>query len=523
MRLAEYIYANFPQYLKFDQLALYPDGMKIGYKPLLAYLIASLSKITSVDIELVGAFLPPIVGSLTVIPVYFLGKVVFNKYVGLLGALIFVLLPGEFLHRSLLGYPDHHFLEAILSLLTILFLVRYDKGFGYRWSVFSGVSLGLYLMNWFGAYLLVAIIATWFLIKYGYLVYSRKSVTRLAIGILMTLGVASFMSFTLWDYFTKMAMGFTILIISAMWGLTLIPKWAVSLALVTLGPVVASLAFKGWPIILERFMSAFWGFGTTISEANPTSLNLALDTYGLGAFMALGGVYLSIKNKVNSLFVVFYIFISLLAIGQLRWGYYMASGVALLSAYLILLVPKHLKEIVRPTVIFIMTFFLLMSITKAFHHTINLPNNITTHWYDALVWLNKNSPEPYNNANYYTQSNLGLPKYGILTWWDYGDWVIRIAKRSPSSNNMASDEPRFPNFITSKTKEEAEVHLKGVNIKYVLLDWEVLTGKWYAVQTKAKRNISTTDSIALRLWAGELEGYKLVYTNGHVRIIEKVN
>ncbi|GAI16774.1 unnamed protein product, partial [marine sediment metagenome] len=52
-------------------------------------------------IDAVGAYVPAILGTLTIIPVYFIGKELFNRWVGILAAALVAILPGEFLNRSL--------------------------------------------------------------------------------------------------------------------------------------------------------------------------------------------------------------------------------------------------------------------------------------------------------------------------------------------------------------------------------------------------------------------------------------
>jgi len=65
-------------------------------------------------IEVVGAYFPAVLGALTTIPVYVVGKEVFDRNAGLLSAALVAILPGQFLARSLLGFTDHHAAEAFL-------------------------------------------------------------------------------------------------------------------------------------------------------------------------------------------------------------------------------------------------------------------------------------------------------------------------------------------------------------------------------------------------------------------------
>ena len=85
--------------------------------------IISLGSPTQHTIDIVAVYFPAVLGALTVIPVYFLGKAMFGRGAGVMAALLIAILPGEFLGRSSLGYTDHHVLEVLLTTTALLFLV----------------------------------------------------------------------------------------------------------------------------------------------------------------------------------------------------------------------------------------------------------------------------------------------------------------------------------------------------------------------------------------------------------------
>ena len=89
--------------------------------------VIGLGSPTQHTIDTVAVYFPAVLGALTVIPVYFLGKMMFNRGVGVMAALLIVILPGEFLGRSSLGYTDHHVLEVLLTTTALMFLVMAIK------------------------------------------------------------------------------------------------------------------------------------------------------------------------------------------------------------------------------------------------------------------------------------------------------------------------------------------------------------------------------------------------------------
>ena len=107
---------------------------KIFQVPLFHWLLAGtiwaigLGSPTQHTIDTVAVYFPAVLGALTVIPVYFLGKVMFGRLAGIVGAGLIAVLPGEWLGRSSLGFTDHHVLEVLLTTTALMFLVMAIKG-----------------------------------------------------------------------------------------------------------------------------------------------------------------------------------------------------------------------------------------------------------------------------------------------------------------------------------------------------------------------------------------------------------
>jgi len=129
MRLVENLVQHFPYRITFDSFTLFPYGQEVPFVPffdlLLGFVIwvIGLGSPSQHTIEVVGAYFPAILGALVTVPVYFIGKELFNRNVGLLSAGLVAILPGEFIFRSLLGFTDHHIAEVLLSAVAALFLI----------------------------------------------------------------------------------------------------------------------------------------------------------------------------------------------------------------------------------------------------------------------------------------------------------------------------------------------------------------------------------------------------------------
>ncbi len=176
------------QRLWFDPMTNFPNGTSLHFGPFLSWAIAIFSYILGLGspsmhtVEVVGAFMPAVLGALVVIPVFFIGKEIGGKSCGLISALIAAVLPGQYFSRTTLGFTDHHAAEILLSTLTMMFLLlALSSGRGMtfaslqkNWSnlkrplllaALAGVSLGLYIDAWASGFLIEGIIIFFIVIQ----------------------------------------------------------------------------------------------------------------------------------------------------------------------------------------------------------------------------------------------------------------------------------------------------------------------------------------------------------------------
>lgn len=93
-------------------------------------------------------------------------------------------------------------------------------------------------------------------------------------------------------------------------------------------------------------------------------------------------------------------------------------------------------------------------------------------WCDSLKWLRNNSQEPFGDSSYYYENYHGTTQaagYSVLTWWDYGYWVTRIAHRVPVCNpgDQLKGEEKY--FTLQKSSDAAELS-NNWKLKYVVID-----------------------------------------------------
>ena len=199
LRLIENMMANWPRLMTFDPFTGYPDGSAVVVAPLLSWLVVGAGKLLTFGmpsdylLKVLTALLPPVAGVVTLLPVYFIGREVYNRWVGVISAGLVGLLPTQFLSRSILGFADHHVLETLFSTTTILFLIMGYKQRQWRWYALAGAGLGLYFLSWHGALFILAVVLLWQFVQYvtdmGHGGQVRQQIYGPAVAAVVTLAI----------------------------------------------------------------------------------------------------------------------------------------------------------------------------------------------------------------------------------------------------------------------------------------------------------------------------------------------
>ena len=401
MRLVDNLLHHFPLYITFDPYSFYPQGTNIVWPPFFDWLLASviwmvgLGSPTQHTVDVVGVYFPTVLGALTVIPVYFIGKELFNRWVGVISAGLIAILPGEFLGRSILGFTDHHVAEVFFTTVTMLFLILAVKtarqgqlNLGHlkhrEWpvvtkpliySLLAGISLGIYLLSWVGGLLFVLVIFVYFVIQFIIDHLRGKPTDYLGIVGTLSLLTASVISLPLLPqtwlsplYLPSLAIAVLAPIILV--GLSrlmanrgLKPAYY-PLSLVGLGLAGLAIFYFVDPSLLKSMLGRFgiftpFGAGSTILEVQPLlfpggsfSMSDAWFNFTTGIFLSLISLgiltYLTIKRGEadKTLLLVWSLLILAATLGQVRFAYYFAVNVALLTGYSAVLIYYVIRFII---------------------------------------------------------------------------------------------------------------------------------------------------------------------------------
>jgi dolichyl-diphosphooligosaccharide--protein glycosyltransferase len=377
-RQVEILIRHLLAYPWFDPMTLYPFGQVIYWGPLFPTIAAvvcmALGMTTRPDIIFISQLLPPVMATAMVPVVYFIGRRMVDWRTGLLAAFFTVIVPGQYLQRSLFGYFDHHIAEVLFSTLfclgyisILVYTKRHPVDFGRReslrmpafLSILTGMAylLGLYTMP---TMILFALIVTAFtVVQCVWNFFRRRSSDDLffantLIFVVAILGLLAFgikhPGLDLSRYTWGHVYAYLMIIIGTgiLAGLARFmkgrPWYQYPLALAAIGLVITLFLVGAVPSIYAVLIGGlFQFFGTyattlTVQEARSWDPLLAWMTFQFGlVLMVLGMMAIIYRNSreehPDQIFVLVWSLIILFSTWQhIRYEYYLAVNVALLSA-----------------------------------------------------------------------------------------------------------------------------------------------------------------------------------------------
>ncbi|MHC1631074.1 MAG: oligosaccharyl transferase, archaeosortase A system-associated [Methanotrichaceae archaeon] len=518
MRRILYTVNHFPHTLWFDSYLNYPYGMKLGWPPLFDQLIAGTSLLLGADsqhsVELVGALMPPILGSVTILALYFLAKELFGRRIALLSAFMMAIAP-EHVGKTSFGFTDHHVMEALFMVGIILFLVLAISIEEKRiwFAVLAGFLMAALAYTWTGApaylsfFLFYAAAQITFDIKNG--VSSKEIVSAL----LAAFGIALVLMLPFWNETWIMPSVFAAAGILAYVSLLYVIShiflekkihWAI------FPPLVAVLAYVSYVLILildkvvpslpsiypvlRSGLNYFFGgnLSQIIVEAAPLYEAVDLISFcGFSLILALIGIGTLIYHFFHSgirrgqlLFLAWTLFTLVLSVAQIRFLYLFSANMAILIGFLFFWTTDQIRKrdwlksdtsLSKIVPVLLLIIFVLPSAVDSLRIVEEKPA-IADDWAKSLQWLEENTPV----TNSFDEPNQ-IPEYSIFSWWDYGNWILYQSRRPVVANNFQAGAVDSARFYLSEDEKDTTNILDKRSSRYVITDAKMLYGKLRAI------------------------------------------
>ena len=534
MRRILYTVDHFPNTLWFDSYLNYPHGLNITWPPLFDQISATLCVVlgqhTKEGVEMVSSFVPIITGILAIVAVYYIVRELFDHRVALMASFLTALAPNHILN-TMFAATDHHCLEVLLQLFTILFIImaicRSDKR--YLFASAAGVAMAALAYTWQGADIYLGIFLIYAFIRMTLDLKDGRPSIDTATTLLIAFGLALILVLPFWytPWLSPSFLGIAAMIValSIMFALfcfmeerkiswVAFPFCILILAIVFVLSIRLMNGLFGLGALIQYGLDYIWGGGMIgkISEAEPLVYNaetfsqVVFSWLGLNLLISLAGIAASIiyitrsdggKRQGQLLLLVWSVFTLLLTFGQARFLYISMIAMGVLTSIFFVWVVDLVEEKLanreqrapkRWAVILLLLLIspMLADAVNAVYFAGGTPPAVAGDWQQSLIWLKDNS----NTTSYYDLPE-NVPEYSVMSWWDYGNWIVYLAERPVVANNFQTGIEDAAKFYLSESEENATAILDARRSKYILTDFDMVYGKLPALTAWANEDLSS--------------------------------
>jgi dolichyl-diphosphooligosaccharide--protein glycosyltransferase len=470
---------------------------------------------------------PVIMATLTCLVIYFLGKDIGGKEVGLFSAL-FLALNSSYIGRTSLGFFDDETVGIFGLLLFIFFFLRSiepERSLrnGSTYAVAAGLSLGYLFASWGASRYALGMVVLFVFI----LLLLRRYSSRLLLSYSATFGIALFIAVNV----PRLGFGFlTEIYVIAVFGVFLLlcifevsnyirtlkmktvfvfcflAFIAVFFLTLSLFGFIRPLAFKWLQVInpLARFgEGSVQQFVQSVQEHRPAAWGSFYYDVGIGLFFVPVGLFFAVQNPTNrNIFLCIFGLTSVYFAGSMvRLTLLMAPAFCLLWATaLVQLLGPFITLLKESPVIprrkmrfeahvgkefsgaFIILMFLLLTFMFVLPSPLSTVPRVIDHAYSPTTIAAGSLPvkpvdpvEDWINALNWMRVDLPpSPPYGstvVAAWWDYGYWITTIANKTSLADNGTINSTQIARigqmFLSNET--EAIKILGNYNATYVVV------------------------------------------------------
>jgi dolichyl-diphosphooligosaccharide--protein glycosyltransferase len=480
---------------------------------------AFLYKIVSalgVNIDLMSfcALMPPIMGMLASLAIYFLGKDIGGKALGLFAALFLALSP-SYIQRTSLGFFDDEII-GILALIVFVFMflrsIEEDRpvNSAVTYALGSGLALGYFCIGWGAAYYPIGLTALFVFV----LVLLKRYTHRLLLSFSLTFGLGLFIAISIPRLTPTYLVGMAILPVAGVFAFLCFVaafqamKSARSKVIFIVVVVAAFICGFGllWQYrqdVAGKFISVINPFTRegsplieSVAEHRISAWGSIYYEFGIGIIFFILGLYFILRNLNNkNLFLLIFGLTSLyFACSMVRLFVLMAPAYALVAATGIMgtLKPfntllkeqpkismkkryasEHVGKEFSGTAIFLIFIVLMTNLSfpspRVYRQSYSpvtitagslpiAPNEPVREWLDMLAWV---------------KANLEATDV-VVSWWDYGYWLTVLGNVTSLADNATVDTKEIENigfvFMANETQALKMLELYDPKrTKYILV------------------------------------------------------
>jgi dolichyl-diphosphooligosaccharide--protein glycosyltransferase len=491
--------------------------------PMTAAVLYSIVSWLGVNVDLMAfcSLFPVIFGTLSCLLIYFIGKDMGGKAIGLFAALFLALAP-SFLQRTALGFFDTEVLGIVSLLLFIfLFLRAIDETKSLRssfmYSIGSGAALAYFIGAWGAAYYLVGLVALFVFL----LIVLKRYTPRLLFSYSLTSGfglsIATLVPYISLRYVTTgpvlaVAGVFLLLCISELLRHNISDRTKVLLTGASLTGIVAGFVAV-WQLgymegiagkfisVLDPFLRSAAPLLESVAEHRITAWGNIYFELGLGILFFLAGLYFALRNPTNrNIFLLLFGATSLyFAASMVRLLVIFAPAYSLLVGMGILGVMKPFYTLLREApqialkskrrvarvskeysgIAIFLIFMLLITNLALSPQSGGMPRvygqaySPITVSAASLPLGGTNLQEPANqwlDMLSWTSENL-QPTDVVCAWWDYGYWLSILGNVTTLADNATVNSTQIENvgFIFMAPENQSLKMLEQYDAKYILV------------------------------------------------------
>ncbi|MHA2280878.1 MAG: STT3 domain-containing protein [Promethearchaeota archaeon] len=517
-----------------DFKSWYPEGFYRGsLRPGLTFTVVTVYNVSNffglqISLYDICYFFPAIMGGITVLVMYYLGKEIHDRGTGLIAAFFLAFNPGH-MQRTMVGFFDNETIGVFATLLTFLFLLKGMRTGKVFFAILGGLSLGYLSLSWGGyqfVYLIIPILCVILILidKYNQNILITYAVIE-GVGLLI---FSLYSRFNVNALFSDLETGgiflFTIILVifhiiqskrkdhpnlyrklisTIKWGL--IPALVVLAIIIWVAPDIIPFGFGArFQTILNPLFRENISLVASVAEQMPSPWAVFYYNSLIPLILTPLGIYFAFKilNAPEIFLMAFVLLMFYFTGSMIRIILIFSPAIALMGAYGLASIlnifgsflgerkgvsRKRTRQLKRRQELWqgnIVVFLVvgLLGVAQVVHATdvsveqfsftqIN-PAGVVHDWEESLMWM---------------RSNLQGTDV-VVSWWDYGYWLTPIGNVTTVNDNATMNHTRIglTGMALMQTNEIYSARaFKRLGADYVLVHFGLMLtglggdeGKW---------------------------------------------